>query len=251
MTGLRRRQALALAAWPAGCGWMGLAGAAPVGLGAASASASAVEVWGFVDGLGVAHVAPRPLDSRYRLVLSAGPRRADGTQRVPGKTHDPGGLLTWLEIAPEVKAVMPWVREASRAHGVDVELMKALITAESGFDPRARSPRGALGLMQIMPASGERYASAAERVRPVQERLLEPRINIHTGARMLADLSGRMARVEVALAAWNAGEGNVRRFGGRLPPFRETQAHVHMVLELYWALLQRSQMRRAVRLQLA
>ena len=241
---LRRRSALALAALP-----VAAAARAQAPVAAASASA-AVEVWGFVDGQGVAHVALAQLDSRYRLVLSSAGRGPDGMQRVPGKAHDPSGLLTWLEIAPEVKAVTPWLREAARATGVDVELMKALITTESGFDPRAVSPRGALGLMQIMPASGDRYASPAERQRPAQQRLLDPRTNVHTGARMLADLSGRMRRLDVALAAWNAGEGNVRRFGGRLPPFRETHAHVQLTLELYWALLQRSLARRAVRLKL-
>jgi soluble lytic murein transglycosylase-like protein len=61
------------------------------------------------------------------------------------------------------------------------------------------------------------------------------------GARMLADLSRRYGGVDIALAAWNAGEGKVRRAGGKMPAFEETRAHVHMVLELYWALLQQRQ----------
>ena len=62
---------------------------------------------------------------------------------------------------------------------------------------------------------------------------------------MLADLTRRFGRIDVALAAWNAGEGTVRRYGGKMPPIDETQAHVQLVLELYWALLQNSQVRRA------
>ncbi|MDP1534084.1 MAG: lytic transglycosylase domain-containing protein, partial [Rubrivivax sp.] len=151
------------------------------------------------------------------------------------------GLITWLDIAPEVMSVMPWLREAARLHGVDAELLKAVIAVESGFNALAVSPRGALGLMQITPATGERYATAAERSRPVEQRLLDARINIHTGARMLADLTRRYSRIDVVLAAWNAGEGSVQRHGGGMPPFEETQAHVHLVMELYWALLQRSQ----------
>ena len=71
------------------------------------------------------------------------------------------------------------------------------------------------------------------------------------GARMLADLSQRYGGVDVALAAWNAGEANVRRAGGKMPPFDETRAHVHMVLELYWTLLQQRQQGQARALNLS
>lgn len=206
----------------------------------APARGSQATIWGFVDGAGVAHLAASPLDARYQPLLGAGPER-----RVPGKTDSAGGLMTWLEIAPEVRVLRPWLREAADAHGVDASLLMALIAVESGFDAMAVSPRGALGLMQIMPASGDRYATAAERQRPVEERLRDPRTNILTGARMLADLQQRFGRIDTALAAWNAGEGRVRRAGNRLPRIAETEAHVEMVLELYWALLQREQAQRA------
>lgn len=209
------------------------------------------DLWGYIDGEGVAHVARQPLDSRYRLILPFA--TAEGTRqqgRVPGKKHAAGSLLTWLEYAPEVRAQQTWLREAAREHGVDVELLMALIAVESGFDARAVSPRGALGLMQIMPATGDQYATRAEAARPAQERLLDPRTNIHTGARMLADLTRRLGGIDLALAAWNAGEGRVRRHGGRVPPYEETRAHVHLVLEIYWALLQHSQVPRATQLRL-
>lgn len=198
------------------------------------------ELWGYVDAAGVAHFASRPLNDRYAPVL--GP---SGARRVPGKTDGGGPLLTWLEIAPEVKAVQPFVREAAAAHGVDAELLKAVIAVESGYQAGAVSPRGARGLMQITPETASRYASPADAAR-----LTEPRINIHTGARMLADLIRRFGRIDAALAAWNAGEGAVRRAGNRVPDIDETQAHVQLVLELYWALLQQSQPARAQRLTL-
>lgn len=210
------------------------------------AGAAQAALWGFVDGAGVAHVAPAPLDARYRPLI--GPVAEPGA--VPGKTDRTGGLLTWLEIAPEVRVLRPWLREAAALHGVDEALLLALITVESGFDPAAVSPRGALGLLQIMPVSGDRYATEAERQVPAERRLRDPRTNIHTGARMLADLQRRFGRIDAALAAWNAGEGRVRRAGGALPRIAETEAHVQMVLELYWALLQRDQARRASRLKL-
>lgn len=202
---------------------------------AALVPAAAGQLWMYVDGRGVAHFAAREVDSRYQRLLGSGA----AAPRVEGKTDSTERLLLWLEIAPEVKATLPWLREAAHAHGVDAELLQALIAVESRFDAQAVSPRGAIGLMQIMATSGDRYATAAERVRPAPERLRDARTNIHTGARMLADLLRRHGRIDHALAAWNAGEGRVRRHGG-LPPIDETRAHVHQVLELYWALLQRS-----------
>lgn len=204
-------------------------------------------LWGYVDGQGVAHVASSQVDSRYQLVLGAeAPLR-----RVPGKTDDAGSLLTRIEISPEARMLRPWLREASRLHGVDESLLMALIAVESGFNAQALSPRGAVGLMQIMPTSGARYASVDPRERPIDERLRDPRTNILTGARMLADLMRQFGRVDLALAAWNAGEGAVRRAGRALPPYEETRAHVHFVLEIYWSLLQQAQMRRATHLRLA
>ena len=203
-------------------------------------NAAQAELWGYVDAAGVAHFAPRQLNARYAPVLGG-----SAALRVPGKTDGGGQLLTWLEIAPEVKAVQPFVREAAAAHGVDAELLKAVIAVESGYQAGAVSPRGARGLMQITPETASRYASPADAAR-----LTEPRINIHTGARMLADLIRRFGRIDAALAAWNAGEGAVRRAGNRVPDIDETQAHVQLVLELYWALLQQSQPARAQRLTL-
>lgn len=199
------------------------------------------ELWGYVDAAGVAHFATRQLDARFTPVLGATAERL----RVPGKTDAGATILTWLDIAPEVKAVQPWVREAAREHGVDAELLKAIIAVESSYQKDAVSPRGATGLMQITPETASRYATPADAAR-----LTDPRVNIHTGARMLADLIRRFRSIDVALAAWNAGEGRVRRAGNRMPDIEETQAHVHLVLELYWALLQQSQPARAQRLTL-
>ena len=225
-----------------------LAAAACFALASVAAHAA---LWGYVDGSGVAHVAPTALDSRYRLVLgdpSSGDPNAP--QRVAGKADRTGGLLTWLEIAPEVRVHQPLLREAAKVSGVDIELLKAIIAVESGFNPRAVSPRGAVGLMQITAETADRYATPAERQRPAAQRLLEPRINVLTGARMLADLTRRLGSIDVALAAWNAGEGTVRKHGGKMPPIDETRAHVHLVLELYWALLQNSQTQNATRVKI-
>lgn len=198
------------------------------------------ELWGHVDAAGVAHFAAQPLDSRYTPVLR-GPNQASAL-RVPGKTMAGASLLTWLEFAPEAKLVKPLLREAERATGIHAELLEALIVVESGYRHDSVSPRGAIGLMQIMPASAGRYLTREEAAaRPVDQHLRDARSNVLIGARMLADLVRRFGGVDRALAAWNAGEGRVRKSAGRLPEIAETRSHVHMVLELYWALLQRRQ----------
>jgi hypothetical protein len=201
-------------------------------------------LWGYVDGAGVAHFATTRLDSHYAQVL----RETDGPH-VFGKTQQADGLLTWLEISPDVQAVQPLLNEAAKATGVDEELLKAVITVESGYNAHALSPRGALGLMQLTPVTADRYATRQERQTPAAERMLDARTNILTGARMLADLTRRYGGIDIALAAWNAGEGTVRKAGGRMPEIAETEAHVHLVLELYWALLQRDLPRHARRVE--
>lgn len=216
----------------------------------ATSTASRAALWGYVDGNGVAHFAARPLDSRYGLVLADdGAPPIQGTT-VPGKTTAPSSLLTWLEISPDVKRLQPWIREAAQKHRVDVELLNALIAVESGFNAKAVSPKGAVGLMQLMPTTAERYMRPADGGPGIAERLAEPRTNILVGARLLADLLQRHGRIDLALAAWSAGDGAVRKSGGHLPPIDETRAHVQQVLELYWALLQRAQSRDARRLRL-
>ena len=191
-------------------------------------------LWGYVDGAGIAHFSDGQVDSHYEQVL-----RENGDRRVLGKTQGTDGLLTWLEISPDVKALQPLLDEAARTTGVDEELLKAVITVESSYNPHAVSPRGAVGLMQLTPVTADRYGTKQERQTPASRRMLDARINILTGARMLADLTRRYGGIDIALAAWNAGEGTVRKAGGQMPDIAETEAHVHMVLELYWALLQR------------
>lgn len=215
-------------------------------LAAALAHAEPAPLWVYVDGAGMAHFASSRIDGRYAPVMGERTPAA----HVPGKTDHHMALITWLEIAPQARSVQHLVRDAAREHGVDAELLNAVIAVESAFDARAVSPRGAVGLMQITPVTADRYASKPELLRPASERLLDERINIHTGARMLADLNRRYGSIDIALAAWNAGEGTVRKHGGAMPPIAETRAHVQQVLELYWALLQQRQARNATGLKL-
>jgi len=109
----------------------------------------------------------------------------------------------------------------SAEHGVDAKLVRAVIQGESGYKERARSSKGAMGLMQLMPATARQY------------RLIDPydpRSNIEAGVRHLKTLLDRFP-LQVALAAYNAGESAVERFRG-VPPYAETRDYVSRILQL-------------------
>jgi soluble lytic murein transglycosylase-like protein len=115
------------------------------------------------------------------------------------------------------------IRQAARRHRLDEELLTAIVATESGFDPAVVSPRGAMGLMQIMPElAGDSVLDP-----------FEPRANLEIGARYFSRLLNRFdGDVLLALAAYNAGPGAVERHGG-MPPYPETSRFVERVLRLY------------------
>jgi len=197
------------------------------------------EVWGYVDEQGVAHFAAEKLDARYELFFRGGESfdtaSGVGTPRaVSVPSRSASKLIAFFDISPSYKQVKHHLREAAREHGVDYELLQALIATESGFDPAAVSPKGAVGLMQIMPATAERYGVKADRSAPLASKLTDPRTNVRTGARYLRDLIRMFpGELELALAAYNAGEGAVQRAGNRIPNYRETQNYVKTVMQLY------------------
>ena len=114
------------------------------------------------------------------------------------------------------------IEAAAQTHGVDPILVQALIQVESNYQPRARSHKGAMGLMQLMPATAREY-----RVRNVYD----PKANIDAGVRKLKSLIDKYKVFDLALAAYNAGEGAVQRFNG-IPPYRETQNYVSRILSM-------------------
>jgi hypothetical protein len=150
----------------------------------------------------------------------------------PGPSPVIPGLLPPLPT-PQVFAELPnsaqhLIHHASTRYGLDPQLVSALIHVESRGQARARSPKGALGLMQIMPATGRRYGVAQA------QSLLDPAVNVDAGARYLRDLMAMFpGRLDLTLAAYNAGEGAVIRHGNRIPPFAETQSYVRQILERY------------------
>lgn len=113
-----------------------------------------------------------------------------------------------------------YIKSAAQTHGIAEGLIKAVMHTESGFNTHARSPVGAQGLMQLMPATARRFNVS---------NAYDPQQNIHAGAKYLAWLLKRFnGNTQLALAGYNAGEGNVAKYGG-IPPFRETQDYVRRV----------------------
>jgi len=215
------------------------------------------DVWGYIDARGVAHLAATQLDERYELFSRGAPAFALGGATLAAESApvsaQPSGVTP--EAAPEApppppplpprlvqffatssgyRLAQPLLREAAHSSGIDYELLKALIVAESGFDPNAVSPKGAIGLMQVMPATARRWGVSGDARVSVEKKLADPQINVRTGVRYLRHLMALFPdRLDLVLAAYNAGEGAVQRAGNRIPPYRETQGYVKTVLHLY------------------
>lgn len=117
------------------------------------------------------------------------------------------------------------IQAAAAANNVDPALLRAVISVESGYNPSAVSRAGAVGLMQLMPMTAKRYQVKDSR---------DPGQNIHGGAKYLRDLLRMFNNdLHLVLAAYNAGEEAVMKYGNRIPPFRETLAYVPKVMKFY------------------
>ena len=135
--------------------------------------------------------------------------------------HRNGLIKTTKPLAGRAATFDPVVQEQSDLHGVDANLVRAVIQAESAYNPRAVSVKGAMGLMQLMPATAAEYG-VLDAFNPVE--------NIRAGVAYLKSLLTRYRQnVELALAAYNAGPGAVKKYGGSVPPYRETKNYVQKI----------------------
>ncbi|MBI4161674.1 MAG: lytic transglycosylase domain-containing protein [Acidobacteria bacterium] len=135
----------------------------------------------------------------------------------------PGGLGFPRPEGPAGGDLFSQIADLALKYGLDTRLVAAVALVESGLDPAAVSPKGAMGLMQLMPATATVYGV----VNP-----FDPRENLEAGISHLKDLLNRFGGdLELALAGYNAGEAAVRRFGG-IPPYAETIRYVDRVLAL-------------------
>ncbi len=172
--------------------------------------AAHADVYKYMDSNGHVYYTDRPAHKGYKLII---------------KTWKGWTQKTFVKDSGHRKALAPAIAKVASQYRLPNALIHAVITAESAYNPKAISPAGAVGLMQLMPATASRYG-VADRTDPVA--------NIHGGTRYLRDLLGMFNNnLVLALAAYNAGENAVIRYGNKVPPYEETQTYVKRVLEYY------------------
>ena len=216
-------------------------------LGLGAASLAQADTWFFVDNDGVLHYANERVDARYHrfsmndLVPGDGPLFVDirkaANQLAQASEKDRNAATRYFANSHGYKLHAKHITAAARKHGVDEQLLKAIATAESGFNASAVSPKGAVGLMQVIPDTAARFGVAGDQKRSIEQKLKDPAINVPVSARYVRYLQGLFpGRTDLVLAAYNAGEGAVRRYGNKIPPYKETQNYVKTVMTLYASL---------------
>ena len=190
-----------------------LAGALCLAVGAPTAKA---DVWKFVDRDGVVHLSDRPMGPGSELLVR-------GKRRV-NKSNSPRRQNALRHMKENEKRYTRLIDRVSRELSLDRNLVHAVVRVESAFDPGAVSRAGAVGLMQLMPATAKRYGVRDSR---------NPTQNVYAGVLHLRNLIQQFNDVVLALAAYNAGENAVVGYGYKVPPYPETQSYVRKVLAFY------------------
>lgn len=168
------------------------------------------------------------VDKYGRITYSDKPGNARSVRLIKtwkGWAEQPRARLNSADFAKNRQKYTPTVDNAAERYKLPKSLLHAVITAESAYDPAAVSIAGAVGLMQLMPETARRYG--------VKDRK-DPYENIHGGSRYLRDLLALFNNdVTLAVAAFNAGENAVVKYGNHVPPFPETQNYVRKVISYY------------------
>lgn len=191
---------------------------------------SSADIWGYLDNQGVAHLSDRQVDERYLLFKKEPPRPVmEAFVPPPVPVLYTASSATNAPIIPVSAALRaqfaPLIARVAQEFNLDAPLLHAIVTVESGYNPQARSPAGATGLMQLMPETAARYGV---------KNILDPLENLQGGARYLRYLLGLFKNnLDLVLAAYNAGEGAVMQAGNRIPNYAETKAYVPSVLTHY------------------
>lgn len=180
------------------------------------AKPAVADIFHFVAEDGTSHFSDQASDSRYHLFLAE--KRKTPDLSIAKISHQGGTREAKRYFDREILA-------AARANQIDAALLHSVIGVESGYNPKAVSPKGALGLMQLMPDTARRYGVTDP---------LNATQNLQGGARLLRDLLDRFSDdKKLALAAYNAGIGAVLAHGRRIPPYPETARYVPTVLQRY------------------
>ena len=179
-------------------------------------AAAQADIFGYTDEAGTLVLSDVKQDNRYALLL-----QTEISKNPALAVPLTGGRINWANQ----KRYASMVAQAAQAYQIDAALLHAVISTESGYEPGALSRKGAIGLMQVMPDTGKRYGV---------KNLHDPRENVNAGARYLHDLLRQFDNdLSLVLAAYNAGENAVLRYGKHIPPYRETTQYVPRVLALY------------------
>jgi soluble lytic murein transglycosylase-like protein len=176
---------------------------------------ASADVWKFVDRDGVVHLSDRPMGPGSELLVRGKKRikPAGETRAHPGRFRE-----------DNEKRFSYLIDRVSRELSLDRNLVHAVVRVESAYDPQAVSRAGAVGLMQLMPQTAQRYGVRDSR---------NPTQNLYAGVLHLRKLIQQFNDVVLALAAYNAGENAVIDYGYKVPPFPETQDYVRKVLGFY------------------
>jgi len=171
---------------------------------------------------GIAAAPPRPAPAPPTPPSTSPSSPAPGSATTPGSGKIPGDAMETPHVSPwdPEPGVRALIRQVAASMEVDPRLLEALVETESKFDPYAVSRKGAMGLMQLMPDTARRFEVA---------NVFDPRQNLEGGTRYLKELLDRYDDTALALAAYNAGEDAVDRYGG-IPPYRETRGYVSRIL---------------------
>lgn len=205
---------------------------------ALTGTAAHADIYGYVDAQGNAHFSTEKLDARYQL-YARGDATFDTGQLdlgAPAGDHKQlsSAMSRHLGEHPNLKKFEPLLHKAASEYGLQPALLKAIMAAESGFNPAAVSPKGAIGLMQVMPATAERYGLQPGARKSLEQKLAEPQTNIRLSARYLRDLTRLFpGQPELVIASYNAGEGAVKKYRNTVPPYAETRNYVKLVAQFY------------------
>lgn len=148
-----------------------------------------------------------------------------GSSKKGSITHGKAHHVKLSRVAANFRRkIAPFVNEIAKKYRMEPEFIHAIISAESAYRPNATSSAGAMGLMQLMPFTAERFGVS---------NAYNPEKNINAGTKYLRQLYDEFGSLELAAAGYNAGEGAVRKYNNSIPPFKETQAYVPRVMAFY------------------
>jgi hypothetical protein len=172
------------------------------------------EIYKYLGPDGTIHFTDRPMADQYRLVWKSSPPKKPAS-----------GAYTMARMQQNKLRLSPLIEQTAKQLRLHPGLLHAIVQVESAYNPQAKSNKGAQGLMQLMPGTASRYGVGDA---------YDPRQNLQGGARYLKDLLALFKYdLKLALAAYNAGENAVKKYGNQIPPYPETQNYVQKVLGHY------------------